>query len=77
MYLKITHVFYLVVQHFDGKRSINKFIIILMYTSQTKSKVKHEKVNCPIKPNTDLHNGDLKFEFSSSVILLVIIRCLQ
>jgi len=29
-----------------------------VWQPKKKSKVKHVKVNCPTKPNTDLHNGD-------------------
>jgi len=42
-----------------------------------KSKVNDVRVKSPTKTNTDLHNGDLKFSFSPSVILLGNIRCLQ
>jgi len=35
------------------------------------------RVKSPTKTNSDHHNGDFKFQFSASEILLVIIRCLQ
>jgi len=41
-----------------------------MYSSQTKSKVNELRVKSPTKANTDHHNGDLKFCFSPSAILL-------
>jgi len=42
-----------------------------MYSSQTKYKVNDLRIKSPNKVNTDHHDGDLKFRFSPSVILLV------
>jgi len=47
------------------------------YKSDTAANVNDVRVKSPAEPNTDHDNGDLKFRFSPSVILLVNIRCLQ